>query len=185
MFPLLYHQNLRKNLFCLKSALRERVVRRLERKQLGGVQDFLVLIPYQGTFLFVSCMEPVDLQVEIGPIRFFWAANIAHCPGGGWLCIHGSHRRTFLVSFCNFCGRLWVTVLVCKMERTYLTQIDTAFQLNRIFLGFRFLRKWICWQSLCVLQSHWGRSRSLRVSCETVHFALFLGNFSQWFRVAC
>lgn len=29
---------------------------------------------------------------------------------------------------------LVVIVLVCKMERIYLTQIDTAFQLNSIFL---------------------------------------------------
>lgn len=77
--------------------LRERVVRRLEkRKQLGGVQDVLVLILYQGTFLIVSRMEPVDLQVEIGLIRFFWANNIAQGPGGGWLRVHGSLHRPFL-----------------------------------------------------------------------------------------
>lgn len=42
------------------------------------------------------------------------------------------------------------------MELTYLTQIDTAFQLNSIFLGlgFRFLRKWTRWQLLCFTQSN-------------------------------
>lgn len=79
-----------KNLFCVKSLEGQDCQKIRKRKTAWRSPGRLGPNPVSGNVLdsISHAGTTPDLQVEIGPIRFSWADNIAQCPGGGWLCVH-------------------------------------------------------------------------------------------------